>query len=172
MLSANPNLRRVCLLVLLWLETTKPWYKGVFLIYSIGFSLFCGMVLSSCGPTFIKYWLKCAQISALSVDILLFPTILDGVIQPVGLRLPISFHVAFRLFLHTSKCLLKWAVVLADFAWLSLFENFLYSVILFRSGERKCVLRCVKRVTKKVQPVLEHCSKTSWIAMLRVLPRA
>ena len=29
------------------------------------------------------------------------------VIQPVGLRLPISFHVAFRLFLHTSKCLLK-----------------------------------------------------------------
>ena len=67
MLSVHPNLRRVCLLVLLWLETTKL-DEGVLLTYSIGFSLFCGMVLTSCGPAFAKYWLSYSVILSGSVE--------------------------------------------------------------------------------------------------------
>ena len=41
-----------------------------------------------------------------SVYILLYLTILDGVVHPLGFRfinLPINFHVAFMLFLHEAK---------------------------------------------------------------------
>ena len=46
-------------------------------------------------------------------------------------------------------------------------EAFCLLLLLFRTTGVK---RTEKRATKKVKLVLQHCCKTSWIAMLRVLP--
>ena len=86
-------------------DLTKLDY-GVFLVNCIAFSLFCGVILSSCGPMLIKYLINSSQISVFSVYILLFLSNLDGVVHPVGFRfinIPINFHVAFKLFLHEAK---------------------------------------------------------------------
>ena len=60
------------------------------------------MVLSRLGPTLIKYLLNSSVMSNLLVKVLLFILILEGRDCPFAFRLikvPISFYVAFKLFL-------------------------------------------------------------------------
>lgn len=74
---------------------------------------------------------------------MLFLTIFRGVVWLfvfLFISVPISFQVAFRLFLHISQCLQKYVFLLIFLIWLSLFEYFLNSAILAGSLDKKWVL--------------------------------
>ena len=84
-------------------------------------------MIARLGPTLIKYLLNCSARSNLLVNVLLFIVILEGEVCPFAFRLikvPMNFHVAFKLLLSRLNLLRWYTFLLKIFHWLSLFGYF------------------------------------------------